>query len=99
MVELLLRHGADATAKDRDGGAPLHAAACKGHAESVRLLLKYGAEVSSGRVFMMNTIWGISDPICNENCHTPAFRPDWNLHPCSDFHCKSDGTAPKLYSS
>ena len=45
-VELLLAHGADATATNRFGASALMAAAAGGDAESVRLLLAHGADAN-----------------------------------------------------
>ncbi|WP_127586696.1 ankyrin repeat domain-containing protein [Paenibacillus koleovorans] len=44
VAELLLRHGADANARQHLGWTPLHSAAHNKQAEMVRLLLKYGAD-------------------------------------------------------
>ena len=46
-VEILLKHGADASARFRSGSTPLHDAALKGHDEIVRLLLAKGANVNA----------------------------------------------------
>ncbi|KAJ1482807.1 ankyrin repeat-containing domain protein, partial [Baffinella frigidus] len=46
MVLLLLKHGADASPKDKDGLTPLHWAASHGRTAVVVLLIQHGAEVS-----------------------------------------------------
>ena len=47
MAKLLVRAGADATAKDRYGITPLYLAAVNGSAEMIRLLLDAGADPNS----------------------------------------------------
>ena len=53
IVRLLLEHGADPNARDRNGRTPLHYAAIYGHYEIVKLLTDFGADPcardSSGR--------------------------------------------------
>jgi ankyrin repeat protein len=44
LAELLLRHGADANARQEGGNTPLHEAAFHGEAALARLLLAYGAD-------------------------------------------------------
>lgn len=43
-VELLLKHGADPNARDKDGRTPLHYVAFNGHVEIVKVLLEHGAD-------------------------------------------------------
>jgi hypothetical protein len=47
-----------------------------------------GGRSSSRRVFLRNTISGISDPICNENYDTIALGNDRTFHVCSNFRWK-----------
>ncbi|KAF5562866.1 salicylate hydroxylase [Fusarium napiforme] len=49
MVQLLLRHKADANAAATgiDGQTPLHEAACRGHALTAETLIKHGARVNA----------------------------------------------------
>ena len=46
VVALLLEHGADINAKNRDGATPLHSAAFLGRVETVKLLLEKGADTT-----------------------------------------------------
>ena len=46
VVALLLEHGADINARNRDGGTALHSAAFLGRAETVKLLLDKGADTT-----------------------------------------------------
>ncbi|KAI1866878.1 uncharacterized protein JN550_007425 [Neoarthrinium moseri] len=43
VVELLINHGADASAADKDGWTPLHSASQQGNVELVQLLINHGA--------------------------------------------------------
>jgi ankyrin repeat protein len=47
LVDLLLRHGADVSAKTSGGASSLHAACGRGHAAVVQRLVKAGAVVHS----------------------------------------------------
>jgi ankyrin repeat protein len=47
---VLLEHGADVTANDKDGWNPLHMALYEGHVELVRILIEHGAgEIAQGK--------------------------------------------------
>lgn len=47
MVELLLQHGASATARDASGNQPLHVIVAKGTVAATRALVEHGVEVNS----------------------------------------------------
>ncbi len=47
IVRLLIAHGADAKAENKEGLTPLHCAVYQGHREIVQLLLAAGAEVNA----------------------------------------------------
>ncbi|KAJ1475208.1 ankyrin repeat-containing domain protein, partial [Baffinella frigidus] len=47
VVRVLLKHGANTSAKDRQGWTPLHRAANRGREGVVTLLLEYGADVAA----------------------------------------------------
>eukprot|EP00983_Pelagomonas_calceolata_P130108 1161661-Pelagomonas_calceolata.AAC.9 len=42
-IKLLLKHGANVNAYQKDGATPLYMASCVGHADCVKLLLDAGA--------------------------------------------------------
>jgi ankyrin repeat protein len=44
---VLIRHGADVTARDDSHSTPLHLASSKGSAETVGLLIQHGADVNA----------------------------------------------------
>jgi len=44
VAQLLLEHGADPTAQDKNGKTPLHSASLNGHVEIVRFLVEHGAD-------------------------------------------------------
>ena len=46
-VRLLIKHGADVSARDKTHSTPLHLAAQAGSPETVRLLLEHGADVTA----------------------------------------------------
>ena len=46
-VQLLIRHGADVTARDDTRSTPLHLASSKGSAESVDILIRHGSDVNA----------------------------------------------------
>jgi ankyrin repeat protein len=46
-VQLLIRHGADVTARDDTHSTPLHLASSKGHAAPVDLLIQHGSDVNA----------------------------------------------------
>ena len=46
VVALLLEHGADVNAQNRDGATPLHSAAFLGRVETVKFLLQKGADIT-----------------------------------------------------
>ena len=47
MVQLLIEHGADVTAKDKALSTPLHLASSQGSVKSVQLLIEHGADVAA----------------------------------------------------
>lgn len=47
VAGLLIEHGADLEARNRDGARPLHAAAFLGHTEVVKLLIESGADIEA----------------------------------------------------
>lgn len=47
MIEYLLEHGADIQTKDCDGQSPLHRAASSGSIDSVKMLVKMGADIGA----------------------------------------------------
>jgi protein phosphatase 1 regulatory subunit 16A len=57
IVRLLLRYGADVNAKDTEQWTPLHAAACCGYIEIVRLLIGQWVLRSSMLIFRWNILW------------------------------------------
>ena len=44
LCKLLLEHGAEVNAEDKNGKMPLHLAKEEGHTETCKLLLQYGAK-------------------------------------------------------
>ena len=46
-MQVLIRHGADVTARDNTQSTPLHLASSKWCAEAVNLLIRHGADVDS----------------------------------------------------
>ena len=46
-VQLLIKHGADVTARNDTHSTPLHLASSKGSAESVDLLIQHGSDVNA----------------------------------------------------
>ena len=49
-MQLLIRNGADVTARDDTHSTPLHLASAKGCSETVDLLIKHGANVNAQNV-------------------------------------------------
>lgn len=47
IVEILLKHGADANVEGEEREVALHAAACGGYDDIVKILLKYGADINA----------------------------------------------------
>ena len=47
VVKLLLEHGVDVNAPDKQNGYPLEAAALNGHLNIIELLLEHGADVNA----------------------------------------------------
>ncbi len=61
VLETMLACGFDANARDRDGVTPLQRAAMGGHAEAVRVLLRFGADVHAkdGMFAATPLVWAV----------------------------------------
>jgi ankyrin repeat protein len=47
IAQVLIRHGADVTARDETRSTPLHLALSKGNGDTVKLLVQHGADVNA----------------------------------------------------
>ena len=61
VLDTMLACGFAADARDKDQVTPLHRAAMAGHAEAVRVLLKYGADVNAtdGMFSASPLVWAV----------------------------------------
>ena len=61
VLETMLACGFETDAKDKDNVTPLHRAAMGGHADAVRVLLKYGADVNAidGMFSATPLVWAV----------------------------------------
>jgi ankyrin repeat protein len=61
VLETMLACGFETDAKDKDQVTPLHRAAMGGHLDAVRVLLKYGADVSAkdGMFAASPLVWAV----------------------------------------
>ena len=47
VVQFLVEHGTDATARDKNGSTPLHLASQNGHVEVAQFLVEHGADAAA----------------------------------------------------
>ena len=61
VLETMLACGFEPGARDKDGVTPLHRAAMGGHAEAVRVLLRFGADVAATDGMFSGTplVWAV----------------------------------------
>ena len=67
MARLLLTHGADASARDKDGVTSLHAATCGAHVGVARLLIDSKADLNARDNAGSSALW------------TAAYKGGWSL--------------------